>query len=75
MTEKKIALTVQEAAETISLHPNTVYALIAKGRLPAIRLGRKYLISRIELEKWVADGGKPCKEGYRHGDYTASEIQ
>ena len=59
---EKIALTVREAAEAISCHPNTVYELIASGKLPALRLGRKILVSRIELEKWVANG-TPCKAG------------
>jgi len=59
MTEK-VAYSVRETAEALGLHPNTVYELISDGKLPALRLGRKILVSRSELEKWVA-GRIPCK--------------
>jgi len=60
MTTEKVAYSVRETAEALGLHPNTVYELISEGKLPALRLGRKILVSRVELEKWVA-GGCPCK--------------
>lgn len=57
MTEK-IAYSVQEAAEAMGLHPNTVRKLIKEGNLPAIHLQRKILISCLELQTWLAKGNK-----------------
>ena len=45
----------QEAADAIGLHVNTVYKLVAEGNIPAIRLSRKILISRLELERWLSN--------------------
>ena len=56
MTTEKVAYSVRETAECLGLHPNTVYQLISAGKLPALRLGRKILVSRAELEKWLASG-------------------
>jgi len=57
---EKLACTPGICAELLSIHVNTVYSLIHSGRLPAIKLGRKYLISLKELQNWLAkpqDGG------------------
>jgi len=49
MAIEKMALSIKETAEAIGLHPNTVYELVQSGRLPAVKLGRKILISKQEL--------------------------
>ncbi len=56
LTEKleKMALSPEETAQVLGLHVNSVRALIHNGKLPAIKLGRKFLISRQELQKWLA---------------------
>ena len=54
MTTEKMAYNIRETAEAIGLHPNTVYLLVQEGKLPAIKLGRKILISKLELSKWLA---------------------
>lgn len=46
-------LTVPEACTYLRISRNTAYELIARGQLPAIRLGRKILIPRLTLEAWV----------------------
>jgi excisionase family DNA binding protein len=56
MAIEKLAYSVQETAEAIGLHPNTVYELIKNGKLPAITLGRKILVSKVELSKWLSAG-------------------
>jgi excisionase family DNA binding protein len=44
------ALTVKHVAKILSVHPNTVYTMIADGRLPAFRIGgRAVRIARIDL--------------------------
>jgi excisionase family DNA binding protein len=46
-------LTVPEACRYLRISRNTAYDLVARGHLPAIRLGRKILIPRLALEAWV----------------------
>jgi len=44
-------LKVTEAAEFLSVHPNTVRKLIKSGKLPALRLGPKTIrIRKSDLE-------------------------
>ena len=54
MSIEKMAFSIRETAEAIGCHPNTVYELVAAGKIPSIKLGRKILISKLELSKWLA---------------------
>jgi excisionase family DNA binding protein len=54
MTEK--TLTVQEAAEALRIPQRTVYALIERGEIPAIRLGRRRYILQSVLSAILAQG-------------------
>jgi len=42
--------TRDEAAAILRLNPKTLDKLIARGEVPAVRLGRRVLIRRSELE-------------------------
>lgn len=53
-TNLTMALTPEQIAADTSLHINTIYQLIKDGKLPHIKLGRRYLISRAEYEKWLS---------------------
>ena len=53
-TNLSMALTPEQIATDTSLHINTIYQLIKDGKLPHIKLGRRYLISRAEYEKWLS---------------------
>jgi len=43
-------LTVAQAAKVLHLNPKRVQFLARNGRIPAVRVGRKWLIPRRELE-------------------------
>lgn len=43
-------LTVEQAAETLRLHPKTVLRYIREGRLEATRIGKGYRIDRAKLD-------------------------
>lgn len=51
-------VTVEQAAEQMSVHPKTVLRYIREGRLPATRIGKSYRIVRAELDAFtgVASG-------------------
>jgi excisionase family DNA binding protein len=42
-----------EAAQTLRMKTSRIYALIRAGRLPVIKVGRRYLIVRVDLEAFV----------------------
>lgn len=47
-------LTIPEACETLKLGRTKIYALIAKGEITARKAGKKTLIEKSELERWVS---------------------
>ena len=49
-----MALTPEMVAAESHKHVNTIYGLLKENKLPHVKLGRSYLISRIEFEKWLA---------------------
>lgn len=49
-------LTVDEVATDLRLSKMTVYRLIDKGQLPAIRVGRSFRILREQYEAWLRKG-------------------
>lgn len=53
----RMAYTVNEAAWLLHCSPNHAWSLVGSGALPSFTLGRKRLISRGELEAFVANGG------------------
>ena len=45
-------ITVVEAAELLSAHPQTLYGWVSSGKLAAARIGRRFIrIDRVALER------------------------
>lgn len=42
-------------AERLGLDKNTLYKFLQEGKIPAIQLGRKWLISEARVEEWLAE--------------------
>ncbi|HYB04075.1 MAG TPA: excisionase family DNA-binding protein [Nitrososphaerales archaeon] len=58
MDKDKQTFTIEEAAELLTCHPETLRREIRAGRLKAAKIGRDYRISRFQLtEYWRAAGG------------------
>jgi len=53
-------LTTTQAADHLNVSPRRVRALIAAGRLPAVKIGRDWMIEPDALERFQA---KPRKVG------------
>ncbi len=49
----RLALTPEEVARLLGLHPNSVYAMLKNGTLPAVKAGRKWLISKRRFDTWL----------------------
>jgi len=65
MSEKtagKLLLSASEAAGLLSISRSMFYQLLSAGRIPApVRLGRRALWRKAELESWTA-AGCPARE-------------
>lgn len=53
--DKKLTYTVDEAAKLIGLGRNTVYALAKAKKIPAIQVGRRYVINAEMFDTWVKE--------------------
>ena len=47
----RLAYSPGEAAHALGLSINNVYTLVREGKLPSLRLGKRLLIPRVELER------------------------
>jgi excisionase family DNA binding protein len=54
LSDSRDVLTVAEAADLLRLGRNSTYAAIQRGELPARRVGRRWLISKDALERFLA---------------------
>lgn len=50
--ERKGRITVEEIASRLSIGRLAVYALLNRGEIPAIRLGRRWIVTRHAYEQW-----------------------
>ena len=46
-------LTLEEVAEFLRCHPNTVYRLCKAGKIPVFKLGSDWRFRRDELDRWI----------------------
>jgi excisionase family DNA binding protein len=51
--EKKEVLTVVDLAQELEVGLAVAYALVRQGTIPSRRIGRKYVISRRQYERWL----------------------
>ncbi len=54
MTEIKMGLTIEEAAECSGIGRNTMRKLVEWGKLPVLKVGRKTIIRRDALERFMS---------------------
>jgi excisionase family DNA binding protein len=50
-------LTVEEAAPLLRCGTKLVYEMIRAGELPAKRLGRRVVVPKARLVRWLEEGG------------------
>ncbi len=58
-------LTVEEAAKKLRLHLDTARRFVREGKLPATKIGRRYLIPASAIQEFIAKGfvsSKPAGE-------------
>ncbi len=55
----RLTLTVPEAARLLGVGRTLLYRELQDGHLPHVRLGRRILVPREALARWLAAGGMP----------------
>jgi excisionase family DNA binding protein len=48
-------MTLTEVAKYLRTHPTTIYRLLKKKQIPALRLGKEWRFSRERIDNWVKD--------------------
>ena len=51
----RLALSPAEVAATLGISLNAAYSLIREKRIPAVRLGRRWVVPRRELEAMLSE--------------------
>lgn len=51
-------LTIQQAAEILSLSVPTIYGLVSRSEVPCMKKGKRLYFSRQELMNWIKTGRK-----------------
>ena len=54
--DKRLCITVTEAAEMLGISRNFAYELVKRQELPVVQFGKRILIPRIALEKMLEKG-------------------
>ena len=53
--DKRLCVTVPEAAKLVGISRNHCYELVKQGIIPSIRLGNRIVIPKIALDKKLAE--------------------
>jgi excisionase family DNA binding protein len=53
MTDQPLLVSIREAAAILGLGRDSTYALAHQGRLPCVRVGRRLLVPRSSLARFV----------------------
>lgn len=53
MPDELALLTVADAAKYLHVHPNYLYIRIRSGRIPATRLGNKYVLKMTDITAYL----------------------
>lgn len=54
----RLAMSVEEASRALGISKSLGYELVASGKLPAVRLGRRIVVPRVALERFLAGEAK-----------------
>lgn len=58
----ELAMSVAEAARALGVSRDAVYELVRRGEMPHLRVGRRVIIPRQALERWLAGAGAAGQE-------------
>lgn len=53
LNEPRLLITVEEAAKLLNVGMNRAYILVRTPGFPALRIGHKYFVNKMGLQKWI----------------------
>ena len=59
----KILLTPSETAEALGIGRTKVYALLAAGELPCVRIGASVRVPIVDLQRWIREHASEAMSG------------
>ena len=59
MTEDRLTITIPEFAKAFGINRATAYRMAKDGTLPVIRVGKRILIPKVALQRWLEDAYQP----------------
>jgi excisionase family DNA binding protein len=65
---QRLTYTVEEAGDLLGISRGSAYNLVRTGQIPALRMGRRLLVSRVALEGLLGQGPPP--PGERPGQHS-----
>jgi excisionase family DNA binding protein len=57
-TSERLTYNVKEAAELLGLSKNSAYQACLKGEIPHLKIGKRILIPRAQLDRMLSEAGK-----------------
>jgi excisionase family DNA binding protein len=51
-------MTTREIAKYLKLHEITICKYAAKGKIPAVRIGKMWRFDKETIDRWISSGGK-----------------
>jgi len=58
---ESLVYTIEEAAELLKIGRSGAYEAARRGDIPVLRIGRRWLVPRVALDKMLADAGKDAE--------------
>ena len=58
-------MTLPEVAEYLRLSIHTIYKMLQKGRIPALKAGAVWRFNRAEIDEWMRRGAGRRQEEHR----------
>jgi excisionase family DNA binding protein len=56
-------LTLKEVADLLRLTPQTLYKMLKKGSIPAVRVGSQWRFEQEQIRQWIAARSSSLSEG------------
>jgi excisionase family DNA binding protein len=53
---ERLTVTVEEAARLLGIGRNSAYEAVRRGEIPAIRIGKRFVVPKAALERMLSDG-------------------
>ena len=56
---QRLTVTVEQAARLLGIGRNVAYEAVKTGQLPSARIGRRIVIPRVALDRWLESASLP----------------